>query len=175
MGAYATAFPGGLPVNAENARRLSGLWGFPVPDRPGLTTPEALDRALQGGLGVLWATGGDFRVVTRRGKQFNSMVHEDQDPLTGAFRDAVYMNPKDAARLGLKPGDPVILENEFGRYGGRVYLAEVKEGTLEVHWPEGNVPLDPKARSPLAHIPAYKEILAHLRRGEAEAAPLLRP
>ena len=114
-------------------------------------------------------------MVTRRGKQFNSMVHEDQDPLTGAFRDAVYTNPKDAARLGLKPGDPVILENEFGRYGGQVYLAEVKEGTLEVHWPEGNVPLDPKARSPLTHIPAYKEILAHLRRGEAEAAPLLRP
>ena len=118
---------------------------------------------------------GAFRVVTRRGKQFNSIVHEDQDPLTGAFRDAVYMNPKDAARLGLKPGDPVVLENAFGRYAGRVYLAEVKEGTLEVHWPEGNVLVDPKARSPLAHIPAYKEILAHLRRGEAEAPSPLRP
>ena len=343
MGAYATAFPGGLPVNPENARRLAELWGFPVPDRPGLTTPEALDRALEGRLGVLWAIGGDFRevmpdpeaveealrrvplrvhqdivlssqmllepgecvlllpattryevpggvtetsterrvifspeipgprppearpewevfqelvhrlrpelkdrfrfastaevreeiarviplyegiqrlkakvdqfqyggrhlcegwrfptpdgkahfrpvplpqkevpegafrVVTRRGKQFNSIVHEDQDPLTGAFRDAVYMNPKDAARLGLKPGDPVVLENAFGRYAGRVYLAEVKEGTLEVHWPEGNVLVDPKARSPLAHIPAYKEVLAHLRRGEAEAPSPLRP
>ena len=31
MGAYATALPGGLPVNAENAARLSELWGFDVP------------------------------------------------------------------------------------------------------------------------------------------------
>ena len=68
-----------------------------------------------------------------------------------------------------------MLENAFGRYAGRVYLAEVKEGTLEVHWPEGNVLVDPKARSPLAHIPAYKEVLAHLRRGEAEAPSPLRP
>jgi hypothetical protein len=42
------------------------------------------------------------------------------------------------------------LHNDFGTYRGRVLLAQVTAGTLEVHWPEGNVLVDPKARSPLA-------------------------
>lgn len=148
-------------------KRLCEGWRFPTPDGKAHFRPVPLPQKE--------VPEGAFRVVTRRGKRFNSIVHEDQDPLIGAFRDAVYMNPKDAARLGLKPGERVVLENEFGRYGGRVYLAEVKEGTLEVHWPEGNVLVDPKARSPLAHIPAYKEILARLCRGETESPPVLRP
>src|SRR5438876_2739598 len=32
MGAYATAFPGGKTINADNARTLAALYGFPVPD-----------------------------------------------------------------------------------------------------------------------------------------------
>src|SRR5438445_9756294 len=39
MGAYSTAFPGGKPINSENAAELSALYGFPVPDKPGLTAP----------------------------------------------------------------------------------------------------------------------------------------
>ena len=39
-----------------------------------------------------------FRVSTRRGKQFNSMVWDDRDPLTGAARDDVLMSAEDAAR-----------------------------------------------------------------------------
>jgi molybdopterin-dependent oxidoreductase alpha subunit len=107
---------------------------------------------------------GAFRVVTRRGKQFNSMVHEDIDASTTAPRDGVIMNPQDAGRLGLMSGDQVRLHNDFGTYDGRVLLAPVTAGTLEVHWPEGNVLVDPKARSPLAKIPAYKEISATLER-----------
>ncbi len=42
MGAYATAFPGGLAINEENATKLSKQWGFSVPNQPGLTTPEML-------------------------------------------------------------------------------------------------------------------------------------
>src|SRR5207253_3630394 len=40
MGAYATAFPGGKPINASNAQALSSLYGFPVPVQPGLSAPE---------------------------------------------------------------------------------------------------------------------------------------
>src|SRR6266699_1812492 len=40
MGAYATAFPGGKPVNAENAAALAKLYGFAVPE------PEYVRRAL---------------------------------------------------------------------------------------------------------------------------------
>ena len=48
MGAYTTAFPGGVPVNEANAAQLSAHWGFPVPSAPGLTTPEMLDAAHAG-------------------------------------------------------------------------------------------------------------------------------
>ena len=40
MGAYATALPGGLPVDAEHAAALGEQWGFDVPPVPGLTAPE---------------------------------------------------------------------------------------------------------------------------------------
>jgi molybdopterin-dependent oxidoreductase alpha subunit len=344
MGAYATAFPGGLPITEENAAKFSKSWGFPVPKKAGLTAPEMLELALQRELEVLWSMGGDFRevmpdpelvesalktiplrvhqdivlssqmlvepddtvillpsttryeipggvsetsterrvifspeipgpridearsewevfleiarrvrpewadkltfagteaireeiarmipsyqgiqdlkkrgdsfqyggpmlcagwkfstgdgkahfkavklpqvevpagafrVVTRRGKQFNSMVHEDIDASTAATRDGVLINPGDAGRMGLVSGDRVRLHNDFGTYRGRVLLAPVTAGTLEVHWPEGNVLVDPKARSPLAKIPAYKEISATLERanGAEEREPVLK-
>ena len=338
MGAYATVFPGGLPINEENATKFAKQWGFPVPKKPGLTTPEMLELALQRELEVLWSMGGDFRevmpdpeltesalktiplrvhhdivlssqmliepedtvvllpsttryeipggvtetsterrvifspeipgprieearsewqvfleiarrvrpewadklafastedirdeiaqtipfyqgiqtlkkrgdsfqyggpmlcagwkfptadgkahfkavklpqvgipagafrVVTRRGKQFNSMVHEDFDACTAAPRDGVMISPQDAHRLGLLSGDHVRLHNDFGSYDGQVLLAPVTAGTLEIHWPEGNVLVDPKARSPLAKIPAYKEISAMLERTNGAAA-----
>jgi len=344
MGAYATVFPGGLPITEENAAKFSKSWGFPVPKKAGLTAPEIFELALQRELEVLWSMGGDFRevmpdpelvesalktirlrvhqdivlssqmlvepddtvillpsttryeipggvsetsterrvifspeipgpridearsewevfleiarrvrpewadkltfagteaireeiarmipsyqgiqdlkkrgdsfqyggpmlcagwkfstadgkahfkavnlpevnsppgafrVVTRRGKQFNSMVHEDIDASTAATRDGVLINPDDAGRMGLASGDQVRLHNDFGTYRGRVLLAPVTAGTLEVHWPEGNVLVDPKARSPLAKIPAYKEISATLERanGAEQREPILK-
>src|SRR5918996_5013136 len=39
MGCYATALPGGVPVDAEGAARLGGRWGFDVPAEPGMTAP----------------------------------------------------------------------------------------------------------------------------------------
>ena len=110
------------------------------------------------------ASAGTFRVATRRGKQFNSMVHEDIDPNNAAPRDAILMSPEDAKRLGLGSGDAVELKNNFGTYRGNIMLAPVTNGTLEIHWPEGNVLVDPNARSPLAAIPAYKGISATLER-----------
>jgi len=128
------------------------------------------------GLPQIEVPTGAFRVVTRRGKQFNSMVHEDIDASTAATRDGVLINPDDAGRMGLVSGDEVRLHNDFGTYRGRVLLAPVTAGTLEVHWPEGNVLVDPKARSPLAKIPAYKEISATLERanGAEQREPVLK-
>jgi predicted molibdopterin-dependent oxidoreductase YjgC len=338
MGAYATAFPGGLAINKENAAKFSQLWKFPVPDQPGMTTPEMLDAALAGALDVLWSMGGDFRevmpdpesitqaleriplrvhqdivlssqmlldpadtvillpattryeipggvtetsterrvifspeipgprmgdarqewevflelarrarpeltaqlnfsnteavrmeiaaaipayngiqnlkkkgdsfqyggpmlcanwtfatpdgkahfkavtppeievpagafrVVTRRGKQFNSMVHENIDANTAAARDAIMMNPGDVTGLHLSNGDRVRLRNDFGIYEGEVLVADVAAGTIEIHWPEGNVLVNPRSRSPLAKIPAYKEFWASVERVDMAVA-----
>jgi len=86
---------------------------------------------------------GAFYVSTRRGKQFNSMVQKSTDPLTGAERDAIFISADDVARLGFRDGAPVRLTSAHGSYDGRVFVAPIKPGNLEVHWPEGNVLLGP--------------------------------
>jgi molybdopterin-dependent oxidoreductase alpha subunit len=328
MGAYATALPGGRAVDPANASALASQWGFPVPDRPGLTAPEMVDAAAGGSLDVLWMSGGNFvdvlpdpdavraalgrvplrvhqdivvtsqmlvdgddvvllpvttryeqegggtetiterRIVfspeiprqvgeartewrvfadvanrvrpglrgrfswptnadlraeiatvvpdyagiealaspgdavqpggrhlcaggnfptpsgrgrftplepadsspagdgafvvtTRRGKQFNSMVHGRIDPLTGAERDAVFMDGDDAASLGLAAGDRVRLRSGTGVYEGRVQLARLPTRTLQVHWPEGNVLVaaGPTHREPASKVPDYSALV----------------
>ena len=331
MGAYATALPGGVPLDPSAAAELGARYGFDVPDRPGLTTPEMLDAAGRGDIDVLLAVGGNFRevmpdpghaddalgtiplrvhidivpssqmftdpadtvlilptttryeipggvtettterrivfspeipgpridearpewriltdvvrrarpdraealafadtaairreiaeivpmyagietlerkgdmvqyggahlcagqafptpdgrarfhpvpvaaidrnpdelvLVTRRGKQFNSLVHEDKDSLNRLGRDAVLVNADDAARLGLRDGQAVVVENERGRLPGRLAIVDASPGAVQVHWPEANVLLDARQRSGDAHIPAYKDATARLR------------
>jgi len=98
---------------------------------------------------------GAFTLTTRRGKQFNSMVQERRDRLTGLDREAVLMAATDAARLGLAAGDAVVLWNRHGELRGVAVIGPVAEGTLQVHWPEGNVLLDRARRSPHADIPDF--------------------
>ena len=81
---------------------------------------------------------GEFEVSTRRGKQFNTLIYAEVDPLTGAARDAVFMNPEDAATLRLRNSDRVTLVNQQGRYEARIFLAPIARGNLQVHWPEAN-------------------------------------
>jgi molybdopterin-dependent oxidoreductase alpha subunit len=80
-----------------------------------------------------------FILSTRRGKQFNSMVHKDRDPLTGARRQDVLMSESDALRLGLSDGDEILLRSAAGEMRGRVRVATIADGNIQVHWPEGNV------------------------------------
>jgi molybdopterin-dependent oxidoreductase alpha subunit len=81
---------------------------------------------------------GVFHVSTRRGKQFNTLIYADTDPLNGAPRDAILMNEEDAARLHLMHDDRIALVNDRGRFEGRVFLAPLAPGNLQIHWPEGN-------------------------------------
>ena len=328
MGAYATAFPGGLPVDAEQAARLSARWGFTVPSAPGRTAPEMIDAAGQGVLDVLWSSGGNFlevlpdpvavhaalervplrihqdvmmssqmlvdgddvlllpvatryeqegggtqttterrivfspelprrvgearsewrlfadiaarvrpdlrasfswptnqalraeiaeivpsyagiedlratgdqvqwggrhlcadgqfplpdgkarftpltptttilppgtfTVATRRGKQFNSMVFAESDPLTGASRDAVYIDAADAAELGGGDGAAVRLTSDAGSMLGRLKIARLPARSLQVHWPEGNALVGgtPPEREPRSKVPDYNAVVA---------------
>ena len=82
---------------------------------------------------------GKVLLSTRRGKQFNSVVYDQTDPLNGARRDDVLMAAEDASRLALRAGDAVVLRNERGSFRGRVKIDRIKPGSLQVHWPEGNV------------------------------------
>jgi molybdopterin-dependent oxidoreductase alpha subunit len=327
MGAYATALPGGVDVNAGNAAQIAAAWGFTVPSEPGLTAPEMVEAAESGDLDLLWMSGGNFldvlpdplrveaalsnvrlrvhqdivltsqmlvpgddvillpvatryeqegggtettterrivyspeiprqvgearsewrvfadvamrvrpdlerafrwpdnaalraeiarvvpayagietlaetgdqvqwggrhlclhgefpttdgrarfsplkpnlgelgegqfTVATRRGKQFNSMVFAQTDPLTGARRDAVYIDEADADTLGVGEGDRLRLQSETGEFVGTVKLARLPHRTLQVHWPEGNVLLaaGPEHREPGSKVPDYNAIV----------------
>jgi predicted molibdopterin-dependent oxidoreductase YjgC len=125
-------------------------WNFPTPDGKARFAPlSPFQRELPEGC---------FLVATRRGKQFNSMVQERKDSITGAMREAVLISQVDADQLGLKDGDAVILKNELGELKGRVYIAPIKPGNLQVHWPEGNVLLDKSKRS-LEGVPDYNALV----------------
>lgn len=102
------------------------------------TTPDGKAHFRAAGLPDLKRAPGEFEVSSRRGKQFNTLIYAEVDPLNGAQRDAILMNPDDAAGLHLIHGDRVALVNKLGRYEGRVFLAPIARGNLQVHWPEGN-------------------------------------
>src|SRR4029077_1443696 len=48
MGAYATAFPGGIDVNAASAAALGEQYGFPIGDQPGITAEEMVEAGGRG-------------------------------------------------------------------------------------------------------------------------------
>jgi molybdopterin-dependent oxidoreductase alpha subunit len=168
--AAALAFPDAAAIRAEIARA--------VPLYAGIERLAAKGDVVQWGGRHLYAGGrfdtadgrasfatvalpdrqlGDeaFYVSTRRGKQFNSMVQRNVDPLTGARRDAVLMSREDAGRLGLADGAPVRLVSTAGTFDGRVHLAPMRPRNLAVHWPEGNVLLSAARRDPQSAEPDY--------------------
>ncbi len=101
-----------------------------------------------------------FMLKTRRGKQFNSLIHSERDPLNGAHRDDVLMHPSDADRLGVREGDWVVLRSATGEMRARIKFADLKPGNVQVHWPEGNVLIDAHRRDPVAGVPAYKSLVS---------------
>ncbi len=104
---------------------------------------------------------GSFLVATRRGKQFNSMVFGNTDPMTGAGRDAVFIDEADATAIGVGPGDRVRLRSSVGTYEGRVHLARLPARCLQVHYPEGNVLIASGAdhREPRSKVPDYNAVV----------------
>ena len=99
--------------------------------------------------------GDAFAVSTRRGKQFNSMVQREIDPLTGAGRHDILMSGDDMTRLRLQEGAPVRLRSSHGTFDGTVTRAPIKPGNLEVHWPEGMPLLSGSAIDPDSMEPDY--------------------
>ncbi|HEU0178724.1 MAG TPA: FdhF/YdeP family oxidoreductase [Blastocatellia bacterium] len=101
------------------------------------------------------ANDGKLRLSTRRGKQFNSIVHRDRDPLNGARRDDVLMNKEDALKLGLQDGDAIIVRSEVGVLQGYCRIAPIAGGNVQVHWPEGNALIKRGVSDPECGIPDY--------------------
>jgi molybdopterin-dependent oxidoreductase alpha subunit len=102
---------------------------------------------------------GAFLLATRRGRQFNTIVWDDADPLTGSRRrDEVFISPADARAAGLADGDAVLLRSEAGEFRGLARIAPVHPGTLQAFWPEANVLL-PSALDPQSREPDYNAVV----------------
>lgn len=124
---------------------------FPTPDGRGrfsVAAPPERDLA-----------PGRFLLSTRRGKQFNSMIHRDRDPLTGARRKDVLVAPEDAASLGLLEGSRVLVRSEVGEFLGHAKLSPLRPGNVQVHWPESQQLLRRGIRDPECGIPDYNAIV----------------
>ncbi|MGD9764385.1 MAG: FdhF/YdeP family oxidoreductase [Candidatus Binatia bacterium] len=102
---------------------------------------------------------GEFRVSTRRGKQFNTLIYAEVDPLTGAARDAVLMHPDDAGELHLAGDDRIALVSAHGRFEGRVQLAPIARGNLQVHWPEANALIGRGVVAVTGGVPDYNALV----------------
>jgi anaerobic selenocysteine-containing dehydrogenase len=130
--------------------RLCDGWQFDTPDglaHFGVTVPP-----------VRAVPDGSFVLSTRRGKQFNSMVWQDHDPLTGAARDELFIAPPDADRLDLHDGDPVAVRSAYGEVRLRARRAAIRAGNVQAFFPEANVVLPPARRDP-SGVPDYNAVV----------------
>lgn len=100
-----------------------------------------------------------FILSTRRGKQFNSLIYAEIDPINGAARDSILMNEADAEHFHLKHGDAIRLVNDLGSYTGRVFHAPIARGNLQAHWPEANIIIPNGATDEGGGVPDYNAIV----------------
>ncbi|PAV31516.1 formate dehydrogenase [Virgibacillus profundi] len=118
-------------------------------------TPDGKGNLITVELPELRKPEGHFYVTTRRGKQFNSMIYGEKDPFNDADRHDVLMNESDGKVHEIVEGDAIVVFNQYGTFNGRAKFVPLKEGNIEVHWPEGN-PLIPKGvYEEHAGIPEY--------------------
>jgi len=96
-----------------------------------------------------------FRLTTRRGKQFNSIVHPDVAPLTGAARTDLLLAAEDARALGLVDGDAVVVTSAHGRLVLHARRAAMKPGNVQAFWPEANALLPFAPHDALSGVPDY--------------------
>ena len=98
---------------------------------------------------------GEFWLATRRGKQFNSIVQAEMDPLTGALRDHVLLHPDDMEALGLRPDQRLVIKNDHGSFEGRAFPAAITRRNAQMFWPEANVLLPSGIIDPGGLVPDY--------------------
>ena len=95
---------------------------------------------------------------TRRGKQFNSMVFRDHDPLTGTNRDALFISAEDARRIGVGEGDPLLVRSGCGEVRARAHVARIRAGNVQMFFPECNALIRAGERD-ASGVPDYNAVV----------------
>lgn len=117
-----------LCANGNFSGMPDGLGQFHIPQIPNTTLPT-----------------GWYKMTTRRGKQFNSMVFNEADTLQGGKRrDDIFLSMEDALELGVADGAALELQNEMGTFRGVARPVEMARGALQTYWPETNMLIERK-------------------------------
>lgn len=101
------------------------------------------------------AKAGEYKLLMRRGKQFNSMVYGDKDAFNHMGRYGVLINEKDAKRQGVTQEEAVVLYNKNGVFQGFIQYADIKEGNIGVQFPEGNFLVEKGIYESFVEMPDY--------------------
>ncbi len=142
--------PGTRILHSDGFATSSGRARFPRPEVPRFERDERFPFVL-----VTGRVHAQFhtRTVTSRSPV---LVSEDPGPV-------VEMNPKDASRVGVSDGDPVVVETEVGRSEFEVKTTRgVREGVIFVPFHHGAnvlVPVEPRDPS---GTPAFKAVPARV-------------
>lgn len=110
---------------------------------------------------------GELFLSTRRGRQFNSMVHAGRDPLTGLGRSDLLMNAEDGRARGIGAGQRVVVSSPVSQIEFVARFGPIKAGNVEAHWPEC-MELLPWSLDPDSGEPEYG-VRVRVERSEADA------
>lgn len=160
-------------ADIESTRREFQLEGRTF-HTPTFATPDGRARFRPTPLPDFSPAAGTFRLMTLRSEgQFNSVVYEEEDLYRGNLRrDVVMLCAADAARLGVREGDPLRVSTETGAMNVVAAIVDIREGSAAMYYPEANV-LVPRRIDPRSKTPAFKSIAARIEPARA-SLPLLR-
>ncbi len=103
---------------------------------------------------------GKFALSTRRGKQFNSLIHAKRDTMTGANRDALLISQEDATALGVHAGDSVLVRRDNrASLELRVRNDRIKPRNAQAFWPECNPLIRRRTCDIAAGVPDYNALV----------------
>ncbi|HTK06248.1 MAG TPA: FdhF/YdeP family oxidoreductase [Ktedonobacteraceae bacterium] len=103
---------------------------------------------------------GKFILATRRGKQFNSLIHSNKDTVTGIGRDGLLISAEDAAALHVHEGDRVQVKSDNGEtMECRIHIDQIQPRTVQAFWPECNVLIRRRTCDLQAGVPDYNAIV----------------
>ena len=109
VGAVPDQLPGGAAVsNPENVERFSQLWGFDVPEMPGMRAASMIDAAYDGDLDTFYCSGGNFLEVLPD----PDYVREALGKLPFRVHQDIYLT----SQMLLDPADTVVLLPAQTRY-----------------------------------------------------------
>jgi molybdopterin-dependent oxidoreductase alpha subunit len=124
-----------------------GADGFPTPDGKAhfsVVTIPRIDVPL-----------GRFLLVTRRGRQFNSMTYGRKDPLTRkADRDSILLDARDMRELGVAEGERVMVKSEHAFIYATARAGPCRRQHVQGFWPECNTLLE-RRYDPASGEPNY--------------------